>query len=159
MIRAIVPGSYDPVTCGHLYIINAAARIFNEVIVAIGNNPIKKSFIPIDYRLSLIKECDLPTNVKVDVFEGLLADYCKEKDINIIVRGVRSVTDFEYELNMVHVNSDLSGTLQTIFVPANLNLSMVSSSIIRDIWNIKHKIPEQFAKYIPMPVIKYLNGE
>ena len=152
---AVIPGSYDPISNGHISIINAALEIFDQVIVAIGSNSRKKPFIPVEDRIELINQLNFPKKIMVCSFDGLLSDFCKKCKATIIIRGLRSITDFEYELEVARVNADLNPKLQTIFIPADPNISMVSSSVIKEICGNDGIIPE---KYAPLCVVEYLNN-
>lgn len=133
MKRAIYPGSFDPVTFGHLDIIKRSSRLFDEIIVGVLNNSSKNALFSIDERVNMIKELtkEYP-NVRVDSFEGLLVDYAKQVDAKIIVRGLRAVTDFEYELQIAQVNHVELPELETIFLTTSLNYSYLSSTVVRE---------------------------
>ena len=133
MRRAVCPGSFDPVTNGHLDIVRRASRLFDEVIVAVLVNPGKAGLFTVDERMELLREAvaDLPT-VTVDSFEGLLVDYCRSHDIPVIVKGLRAVSDFEYELQMAQMNRELAG-IETLFVPTAPQVGHLSSSLVKQI--------------------------
>ena len=145
MRRAVCPGSYDPVTNGHLDIAQRAAGLFDEVVVAVLVNKTKKTLFSVDERLEMIREvtADLP-NVRVDSWHGLLVDYCKAHDIKVIVKGLRAVSDFDYELQMAQMNQQLSG-VETLFMPTNPLWSFLSSSLVKEAatygGNVGHLIP------------------
>lgn len=135
MKTAIYPGSFDPMTYGHLDIIKRAADIFDHLTVAVLNNNVKTPLFSVEERVNILKEAtkDLP-NVSVESFQGLLIDYAKEKDIHVSVRGLRAITDFEYELQIAQTNAKLAGgKLDTVFLTTNLEYSYVSSSMVREI--------------------------
>ena len=135
MRAAIYPGSFDPVTFGHLDIIERAAAIFDELTVSILNNTTKTPLFSVEERVNILKEATkhLP-NVKIDSFSGLLVDYAMQKDIHVSVRGLRAITDFEYELQIAQTNNKLSGgSLDTVFLTTNLEYSYLSSSSVREI--------------------------
>ena len=135
MKRAIYPGSFDPVTFGHMDIITRSAQIVDELIVGVLNNSAKNSLFSLEERVSMIKEMtkDMP-NVKVASFDGLLVDFMNEIDATIIVRGLRAVTDFEYELQIAQTNKLLSrGGLDTIFLTTSLEYAYLSSSSVKEI--------------------------
>ncbi|MCR5654914.1 MAG: pantetheine-phosphate adenylyltransferase [Lachnospiraceae bacterium] len=135
MKKAIYPGSFDPVTYGHLDIIKRAAAIFDEVTVSVLYNVKKSSLFSVDERVKMLKEAtkDLP-NVKVDSFSGLLIDYAKSKDVHCVIRGLRAITDFEYELQVSQTNHLLShGDLDTVFFTTDLQYSYLSSSSVKEI--------------------------
>ncbi|MCR5469009.1 MAG: pantetheine-phosphate adenylyltransferase [Lachnospiraceae bacterium] len=153
MKRAIYPGSFDPVTFGHEDMILRSAAIVDELYVAVLNNSSKNPLFSVDERVSMLRELtrDIP-NVVVTSFDGLLIDYMKEIDANIIVRGLRAVTDFEYELQIAEINRVESPTVETIFLTASPNLSYLSSSIVREFalygGDISKLVPEQFVERI-----------
>ena len=131
---AIYAGSFDPVTFGHLDIIERASALFSDVIVAIGVHPTRHPLFTIAERLSLVEEVSrkLP-NFRVDAFDGLLIDYCQRMGARVIVRGLRAVTDFEYELQIAHANADLCPEIDTMFLPSRTEHGFVSASLIREI--------------------------
>ena len=133
MRKAIYPGSFDPVTFGHLDIIRRAAEIFDELIVGVLNNSEKNSLFSVDERVSMLMELtkDIP-NVTVDSFDGLLVDYMKKSGATIIVRGLRAVTDFEYELQIAQTNHVEYPAAETVFLTTNLKYSYLSSSVVRE---------------------------
>lgn len=149
MGKAIYPGSFDPVTFGHLDIIGRSAAIFDTLIVGVLNNSSKNSLFSVDERVSMLKEMtkDLP-NVTVDSFDGLLVDYMKKSGATIIVRGLRAVTDFEYELQIAQTNHVEYPKAETIFLTANLKYSYLSSSVVREFaaygGDISQFVPAQF---------------
>lgn len=135
MSRAIYPGSFDPVTLGHLDIIKRSARIFDEVIVGILNNPQKSPLFSVQERVKILEEvtAELP-NVKIDTFSGMLVDYAKEHNINVSIRGLRSISDFEYETQIAQYNDRLSnGELETIFLVTSPEYSYISSSGVKEV--------------------------
>jgi pantetheine-phosphate adenylyltransferase len=131
---AVYAGSFDPVTNGHIDLIERASNLFQAVTVALGVHPTRTPLFNIDERLALLKEVARPyANVKVDSFDGLLIDYCKQAGARVIVRGLRAATDFEYELQIAHANADLMPEIDTIFLPTRTNYGFVSASLVRDI--------------------------
>ena len=133
MKKAIYPGSFDPVTFGHLDIIKRSSRLFDEIVVAVLNNSAKNSLFSANERVTMIRDLvkEYP-NVTVISFEGLLVDFAKEIDANIVIRGLRAVTDFEYELQIAQVNHVENSDLETIFLTTSLNYSYLSSSVVRE---------------------------
>ena len=133
MRRVICPGSFDPVTNGHLDIIQRAARLNDEVIVVVGANLAKHGMFTVDERVAMLKEVtsELP-NVSVGTFRGLLVDYCKEHGVTAIVKGLRAVSDFEYEMEMAQMNYRLA-EIETLFLTANPLYSFLRSSLVREI--------------------------
>lgn len=130
----IYPGSFDPLTNGHVNIINRATKCFDEVVIAVAVNSNKNSILDIDERIRTIKEVFKKNKkIKVDRFEGLLVHYAKKKRIKTILRGMRTVQDFEYELQMARSNNKLDPEIETIFMVSDANYSHISSSLIKDI--------------------------
>ncbi|AOS65264.1 pantetheine-phosphate adenylyltransferase [Actinoalloteichus hymeniacidonis] len=133
MRRAVYPGSYDPVTNGHLDIIERAAGQFDEVVVAVLINKSKKSLFTVEERLETLREVVTAwPNVRVDSWHGLLVDYCRTHEIQAIVKGLRAVSDFDYELQMAQMNQRLSG-VETLFMAANPVYSFLASSLVKEI--------------------------
>ena len=143
--RALCPGSFDPVTNGHIDIIGRAAGLYDEVVVAVFVNQSKSSLFSVDDRLEMLTEvtADYP-NVTIASFEGLVVDYCRVHDIPVIVKGLRAVSDFDYELQMAQMNNGLSG-VETLFVPTNPIYSFLSSSLVKEVatWggDVSHLLP------------------
>ena len=133
MRRAVCPGSFDPVTNGHVDVIARAAALYDELVVAVLVNPGKAGFFTVDERMDLLREAvaELP-NVVVDSFTGLLVDYCRSHDIPVVVKGLRAVGDFEYELQMAQMNRELAG-VETLFVPTAPQVGHLSSSLVKQI--------------------------
>ncbi len=127
------PGSFDPVTNGHVDVVNRAAALYDELVVAVLVNPGKAGFFPVEERIELLREAvaHLP-NVRVDSFSGLLVDYCGANDIPVIVKGLRAVSDFEYELQMAQMNRELA-EIETLFVPTAPQVGHLSSSLVKQI--------------------------
>jgi pantetheine-phosphate adenylyltransferase len=131
--RAVCPGSFDPVTNGHLDIIGRASRLFDEVIVAVLINKSKSSLFTVDERIEMLTECtNKYENVKIDSFHGLLVDFCRDRGIQVIVKGLRAVSDFDYELQMGQMNHSLAG-IETLFMPTNPLYSFLSSSLVKEV--------------------------
>lgn len=153
MKRAIYPGSFDPVTNGHVDIILRSSKIVDKLIVGVLNNSAKKSLFSVEERVSMLKELtkDLP-NVEVTSFDGLLVDYMRKIDASIIVRGLRAVTDFEYELQIAQTNHIENTDIETIFLTTNLQYSYLSSTIVKEFasygGDISKFVPEQFVDRI-----------
>ena len=131
--RAVCPGSFDPVTRGHLDIIDRSARLFDEVIVAVLINQHKQGLFEVEERLEILREVTkaLP-NVRIESFRGLLVDYCRDNDAQVVVKGIRAVSDFDYELQMAQMNIGLSG-VETLFMPTTPLYSFVASSLVKEI--------------------------
>ena len=133
MKRVVCPGSFDPITYGHLDIVERASSIFDEVVIAVMVNKTKQTLFTVEERMEMTKEVTgkFP-NVKVDSWSGLLVDYCKKNDVSIIVKGLRAVTDFDYELQMSQINLQLQG-VETLFISTAPAHSFLSSSLVKEI--------------------------
>lgn len=153
---AIYPGSFDPITKGHLDILKNAAEIFDKVIIAVAHNIEKKGFLSVDERIKLIKESikDLK-NVEVDAFEGLTIDYAKKQGANVLIRGLRAVSDFEYEMQLSQTNSALCEEIKTVFLITKPDYNFISSSTIREILANNGDI----SKFVSEPVFQYLTNK
>ena len=145
MRRAIYPGSFDPLTNGHLDIIERAAKLFDEIIVAVLENPDKSAMFSTEERREMITEV-LPTinstncTISVDSFQGLLVEYATAKDAKAIVRGIRAISDYEYELQMALMNRRLAPHLETVFLMSAEDFSYVSSRLVKQIFTLGGKI-------------------
>lgn len=155
MNKAIYPGSFDPVTYGHIDIIKRASEIFDELIVAVLNNKAKHPLFSIDERVNILNEVlhDIP-NVTVLSYEGLLVDFAVKNDAHVIVRGLRAVTDFEYELQLAQTNSVLNRNVDTIFLTTSLKYAYLSSSTVKEVASYGGDID----KFVP-PLVKKLTYE
>ena len=135
MKAAIYPGSFDPMTLGHLDVIQRASKMFDQLTVSVLDNKAKNALFSVEEPVNILREAtkDLP-NVTVDSFDGLLIDYAKEKNIHVSVRGLRAITDFEYELQIAQTNRKLSnGALDTVFLTTSLEYAYLSSSSVKEI--------------------------
>lgn len=134
MAKAIYPGSFDPITKGHLDIIQRSSKIFSQVIVAVLENPRKQAVFSIEERMEMLKlsTADID-NVKVDFFKGLLIDYARLNNVNIIIKGLRAISDFEFEFQMALVNRKLNPQIETLFMVTNSKYSYLSSSIVKEV--------------------------
>ncbi len=133
MRRAVCPGSFDPVTNGHIDIVSRASALFDEVTVAVLINKSKKSLFSVEERIDMLQDvCSAYDNVTIDAFHGLLVDFCKERDIHAIVKGLRAVSDFDYELQMAQMNSSLAD-VETVFVPTSPEYSFLASSLVKEV--------------------------
>jgi pantetheine-phosphate adenylyltransferase len=131
--RAVCPGSFDPVTNGHLDVVGRASRLYDEVVVGVLVNQSKSGLFTLEERLAMLSEVTAGyANVRVESFEGLLVDFCRANDIGVIVKGVRVASDFDYELQMAQMNIGLAG-IETLFMPTNPQYSFLSSSLIKDV--------------------------
>jgi pantetheine-phosphate adenylyltransferase len=152
--RVVCPGSFDPITFGHLDIIKRASSIFDEVVIAVLVNQTKKTLFSVDERISMIKEVtkEYP-NVSVDSWSGLLVDYCKQNEIPMIVKGLRAVTDFDYELQMSQINLQLQG-VETLFMSTAPAHSFLSSSLVKEIASFGGDV----SSYIPAVLLDRLKN-
>ncbi len=150
MSKAIYPGTFDPLTRGHLDIIRRAATIFDTVVVGLLNNSSKSPLFSLEERMEMIKEvtADIP-NVEVISFGGLLMHFAQEQKANVILRGIRTGGEFEFELMNAHANKTIAPEVETLFFPCNINYSCVSSSMVRDVayfgGNIRDFVPGTIA--------------
>lgn len=154
MKRAIYPGSFDPITYGHLDVIKRAAKMFDELTVSVLNNKVKTPLFSVEERVKIIQEAvkDIP-NVNVESFQGLLVDYAKEKGVYVVIRGLRAITDFEYELQTAQTNAKLSnGEVDTVFLTTSLEYAYLSSSSVKEIasfgGDISMCVPEFVGKLV-----------
>ena len=150
---AIYPGSFDPITKGHLDVLETSAGIFDKVIIAVARNSEKNGFLSVEERVNLIKESakHLP-NIEVDSFEGLTIEYAKKRGAQILIRGLRAVSDFEYEMQLSQTNSVLANEIQTVFLITKPENSFISSSTVREILLNKGDI----SKFVPAEVNDFL---
>lgn len=161
MKRAIYPGSFDPMTLGHLDIIKRASEIFDVLIVSVLNNKEKTPLFSVEERVNILKEAtkDLP-NVQVDSFSGLLINYAAEKDLHIAVRGLRAITDFEYELQLAQVNRLLSkGELDTVFLTTSLEYAYLSSSSVKEIASFGGDISQCVPDFVARKIYEKFNAK
>ena len=152
---AIYPGSFDPITKGHLDVLKTGAEIFDKVIIAVTKNSYKKCFLTVEQRVELIKktiEEEKLKNVEVDSFEGLTVEYAKKKGAKVLLRGLRAVSDFEYEMQLSQTNSSLSENIKTIFLTTRPKYNFISSSTVRDIKLLGGDV----SKFVPASVNEYL---
>jgi pantetheine-phosphate adenylyltransferase len=133
MSTAIYPGSFDPITNGHVSIIQSGLVAFDRLIVAVLGNPKKTSLFTVEERIEMIRESvTADPRIEVDTFEGLLVDYCRRKNVRIVLRGLRAVADFEYELQMANMNRHMNPDVETVFIMANDAFFYVSSNIVKE---------------------------
>ena len=153
MLRAVYPGSFDPVTLGHLDIIKRSCNIVDELVVGVLNNNAKIPLFSVEERVRMLKEVtkDL-TNVKIVPFNGLLVDFARQHDASVTIRGLRAITDFEYELQMSQINHKLDSSLETIFLTISIEYSYVSSTIVKEIASLGGDI----TNFVPKEVIEKL---
>ena len=152
---AICPGSFDPLTNGHLDIIRRGSNIFDSVIIAVFNNAAKSSLFSVEERIYLIKEAtkDIP-NVIVDSSEGLLIDYAREKKAQVILRGLRAVSDFEYEMQITSMNRKLDNDIETFFMMTNNQYSFLSSSIVKEVAKYKANVSDLVPEVVEKALIE-----
>ena len=149
--KAIFAGSFDPITNGHLDLINRASKLFDDLQIGVLVNPNKKGLFDLEKRVDLIKSCTSHLdNIKVVSFEGLLVNYCKNNGIDTLVRGIRNGADIEYELQMAHMNKELNPDIETIILPTTTKYSFISSSLIKEVLNfdadVKNLVPKEVLK-------------
>lgn len=153
---AIYPGSFDPITKGHLDILKNAAGIFDKVIIAVAHNGEKRGFLTPEERVELIKlSIEDLKNVEVDEFEGLTIEYAKRTGAQVLIRGLRAVSDFEYEMQLSQTNSALCDDVKTVFLTTKPKYNFISSSNIKEIL----KNGGDISKFVPPPVFEYLNNK
>ena len=147
---AIYPGSFDPVTMGHIDVLKRALKIFDKVIIAVGENPNKKYLFSVEERKKMIKEATKGCNLEVDPFSGLLIDFAKKKKANAIIRGLRAVSDFDYEFQAALMNRKLNRDIETIFIMTRGKYCYLSSSVAKEVaslgGDLKDLVPENVAK-------------
>ena len=153
MLRAIYPGSFDPVTFGHIDIIERAARISDELIVGVLQNKAKTPLFSVEERVIMLREVTKHLkNVKIIPFEGLLIEFAKQMDAKVIVRGLRAITDFEYELQMSQTNRKLNSDVETLFLTTSLDYSYLSSTTVKEVasydGDITQFVPEFVAEKV-----------
>jgi pantetheine-phosphate adenylyltransferase len=154
MRRAVCPGSFDPVTKGHLDIIGRASRLFDEVIVGVLINQSKQGLFSVEERIAMLREVTAGYgNVRVESFRGLLVDFCRAQEAAVLIKGLRAVSDFDYELQMAQMNFDLAG-VETLFMPTNPLYSFLSSSLVKDV----AKWGGDVAAHVPDVVVQQLRG-
>ena len=154
MRRCVCPGSFDPVTNGHLDVIERASRLYDEVTVGVLVNASKSGLFAVEERMEMLREATTAFgNVTVDSFQGLLVDYCRARDIPVVVKGLRAVSDFDYELQMSQMNNRLTG-LETLFVATNPEYSFLSSSLVKEVatWG------GDVSGLVPEPVLRRLSA-
>ncbi|MEK7298510.1 MAG: pantetheine-phosphate adenylyltransferase [Candidatus Margulisiibacteriota bacterium] len=148
MKKAIYAGSFDPITLGHVDIIRRALVLFDEVHIAILHNPLKASLFSLDERIDLVRSAVDDGRVKVEGFRGLLADFASQKQIFTIIRGLRAVSDFDYEIQMAHTNRLLQPQLDTVFLMTDVSFSYLSSSLVKQVASFGGNI----SRFVP-PVV------
>ena len=152
--KAIYPGTFDPITFGHIDIIKRASLIFDRIIVAVVKNPFKDALFLYEERLALLKEAVKGIeNIEVEGFDGLVVDFAAKKDVNVIVRGLRMISDFEYEFQMALTNRKLSPRIETIFLMPHASYSYLSSHLVKEIASLGGDLSD----FLPQVCIDALN--
>jgi len=147
---AVYPGSFDPLTRGHLDVIERAALQFDRVIVGVGTNSTKTPFLPVELRLEAIRRSVTDPKIAVESFSGLLVDFATSRNANVIIRGLRATSDFDYEFQIAMANRRLSPGIETIFLMTKWEHSFLSSSVVRDV----AKLGGDFSSFVPDPVFQ-----
>lgn len=149
MKRALTPGTFDPITCGHLDVITRASQLMDEIIVAVAASPKKRPLFSLEERTEFVRQATahLP-NVRVEAFDGLLVDFAREMDATVVVKGLRAITDFEYEFQMTAINYQLDSALETVFIMSPPQYMYLSSSIVREL----AELHGDFASFVPLCV-------
>ena len=149
MVRAIYPGSFDPITYGHIDIARRAAELFDELYVVVMENKRNNYTFTIEERVEMVKEClkGIP-NVRVDTFSGLLVEYTTKNKINVVIRGLRAVTDFEYELQMALANKEICSGVETVFLMTDKNYSFLSSSLVKEVASFGGQVSQWVPEFV-----------
>lgn len=159
MKTAVYPGSFDPVTYGHLDIIERATNIFDRVVVAVLQNSSKTPLFSVDERIDMLKKTtSLFKNVEIDSFSGLLADYMEQNNYRVIIKGLRMLSDFEYEFQMALMNKKLNNDIETLFMMTNSKYAYLSSSIVKEIAKFNGDISEFVPEYVAIKFKEKLRG-
>lgn len=155
MTLAIYPGSFDPITNGHLDVLERASKLFDKVVISVLHNGQKNAFLTVSERIELIKQSVVDIkNVEVDCFEGLTVEYVKKMNANVIIRGLRAVSDFEYEMQLAQMNKTLASEIETIFLVPKAKYNFISSSIIREV----SRLGGDITTLVPKPVLNYFEN-
>lgn len=153
MSLAIYPGSFDPITKGHIDVLKKAAKIFDKVIIAVSVNPSKTGMFTLEERVEMIKQSiEGLEKVEVDSFTGLTAEYARSKGASAIIRGLRAVSDFEYEMQMAQMNNSIYDEIETVFLVPKSKYNFISSSIVKEV----SRLGGDISKFVTPPVKKYL---
>jgi len=154
-MKVLYTGSFDPLTCGHLDLVKRLAKKFDEVVVTIFNNKSKNHWFTGEERFELVKEAVKDfNNVSVDITEGMVVHYCKKNNINMIVRGLRAVSDYEYELSVASINRHLYNDLETFFLVASPEYSFISSSMVKEVAEFGGEFSDLVHKNVEKAILK-----
>ena len=155
MIKAAYPGSFDPITFGHIDIARRASRLFDELHVVVMENKQKRYAFTVEERMEMVREClkDVP-NIRVESFSGLLAEYTLKNKINVVIRGLRAVTDFEYEMQMALANKEILNGVETVFLMTDKSFSFLSSSLVKEVASFGGKISQWVPSYVESKVFE-----
>ncbi|WP_083238847.1 pantetheine-phosphate adenylyltransferase [Caloranaerobacter ferrireducens] len=155
----VYPGSFDPVTNGHLDIIERCSKKFEKVIVAVLNNPSKKPMFTVEERVELLRAVTKEyKNVEIDSFSGLLVEYVRKRNISFIIKGLRAVSDFEYELQMAMMNRTLDNNVETLFLMTNSKYSFLSSSLVKEVAKLNGDISNIVPKEVEKAILNKIKG-
>lgn len=153
---ALYPGSFDPITNGHLDVLERASAMFDEVVIAVLKHPEKKAFLSVEERVALIKDATKDMkNVSVDSFDGLTVEFARNIGAKFLIRGLRTITDFEYEVQLCQTNQVIAPDIDTVFLSTKPQHNFISSSIVREL--SKHKT--NISKFVPKNVVEYLQDD
>lgn len=150
---AVCPGSFDPVTLGHLDIIERASELFDKVIVLVMSNSAKKSAFTVKERMELLKKCISSDNIEIDTYNGLLVDYTRKVNATAIVKGLRAVSDFDYEFQQALINKSLYPRIETVFLTASGENMFLSSSMVKEVCSLNGDI----SSYVPKEIVNDIN--
>ena len=155
MVVALFAGSFDPITNGHIEIIKSGLKIFDKIVIGVSYNINKKSFLPIEKRVELIKSATKNlSNVEVVAYEGLTSDYARKNNIKVLLRSIRNTIDFEYEQQIAQTNQSLWEEIETVYIFAKSQTAFISSSMVREVFLHKGDV----SKFVPKEVFEYLKS-
>ncbi|MCL2171880.1 MAG: pantetheine-phosphate adenylyltransferase [Defluviitaleaceae bacterium] len=158
-MRVVYPGSFDPMTFGHLDIITRAANIADNLVVAVLNNPSKRCLFTIPERTDILENCCRHLkNVRVESFSGLLVDFAQKIGADAVIRGLRAVTDYEMEIQMAQTNKTLNATIETLFIATSMQFSYLSSSIVKEVASMGGKIDSMVPEYVRQRLYEKMRG-